>query len=144
MAYTINLTDGDIFAVIPDGTINDASSMTLVGKNYAGYGLFLNENFIHLLENGANTTAPSAPLTGQLWWDKTNNVMKVWNGTTFKTISAATASSESHSSTTAATAWAAEAELLPPSLLRAAASRWPGRSPAAAAASLGGRPRSWR
>jgi len=93
MAYTINLTDGQIFATIPDGTINTASSMTLVGKNYAGYGEFLDENFIRLLENGANTTAPSAPLIGQLWWDKTNNVMKVWNGTTFKTISAATASS---------------------------------------------------
>jgi hypothetical protein len=40
--------------------------MTLIGKNYAGYGDFLDENFIHLLENGANTTAPGAPLTGQL------------------------------------------------------------------------------
>jgi len=92
MAYTINLTDGTIFATIADGTINTSSSMILVGKNYAGYGEFLDENFIHLLENGSNTTAPGAPLTGQLWWDKTNNVMKVYNGTTFKTISAATAS----------------------------------------------------
>jgi len=66
--------------------------MILVGKNYAGYGEFLDENFIHLLENGSNTTAPSAPLTGQLWWDKTNNLLKVYNGTIFKTISAATAS----------------------------------------------------
>ena len=93
MAYTINLTDGQVFATIPDGTINTDSSMTLVGKNYAGYGEFLDENFIHRLENGSNNTAPIAPLVGQLWWDKTNNVMKVWNGTTFKTISAATAGS---------------------------------------------------
>jgi hypothetical protein len=92
MAYTINLTDGTIFATIADGTINTSSSMTLVGKNYAGYGEFLDENFIHLLENGANSTAPGAPLTGQLWWDKANNVMKVYNGTTFKVISASTAS----------------------------------------------------
>jgi len=67
MAYTINLTDGAVFATITDGTINTASSMILVGKNYAGYGEFLDENFIHLLESGANTTAPAAPLTGQLW-----------------------------------------------------------------------------
>jgi hypothetical protein len=53
MAYTINLTDGTIFAVIPDGTINTQSSMTLIGKNYAGYGDFLDENFVHLLENGS-------------------------------------------------------------------------------------------
>jgi hypothetical protein len=92
MAYTINLTDGTIFATIADGTINTSSSMILVGKNYAGYGEFLDENFIHLLENGSNTTAPGAPLTGQLWWDSTNSLMKVYTGTQFKTISAATAS----------------------------------------------------
>jgi hypothetical protein len=92
MAYTINLTDGTIFATIADGTINTSSSMILVGKNYAGYGEFLDENFIHLLENGSNTTAPGAPLTGQLWWDKGNSLMKVYTGTAFKTISAATAS----------------------------------------------------
>lgn len=92
MAYTINLTDGTVFATIADGTVNTASSMILVGKNYAGYGEFLDENFVHLLENGSNTTAPSAPLTGQLWWDKTNSLLKVYNGTIFKTISAATSS----------------------------------------------------
>lgn len=105
MAYTINLTDGTIFATVADGTINTASSMVLVGKNYAGYGEFLDENFIHLLESGANTTPPGAPLTGQLWWDKANNVMKVFNGTTFKTISAATASSTAPSSNVTGDLW---------------------------------------
>ena len=93
MSYTINLTDGALFATIADGTINTSSSMTLVGKNYAGYGQFLDTNFIHLLENAANTTAPGAPLTGQLWWDSGNGLMKVYTGTTWKTISSATASS---------------------------------------------------
>jgi len=105
MAYTINLTDGSIFAVIPDGTINTSSSMTLIGKNYAGYGDFLDENFIHLLENGSNNTAPGAPLTGQLWWDKTNNLLKVYNGTTFKTISAATASASAPTSNVTGDLW---------------------------------------
>jgi len=105
MAYTINLTDGAVFATIADGTINTSSSMTLVGKNYAGYGEFLDENFIHLLENGSNTTAPSAPLTGQLWWDKTNNLLKVYNGSIFKTISAATASSTAPTSNVTGDLW---------------------------------------
>jgi len=105
MAYTINLTDGTIFATVNDGTVNTASSMTLVGKNYAGYGEFLDENFIHLLENGANTTAPPAPLTGQLWWDKTNTLLKVYNGTTFKTISAATASASQPASNVTGDLW---------------------------------------
>ena len=105
MAYTINLTDGTIFAVIADGTINTDSSMTLVGKNYAGYGEFLDENFIHLLESGSNTTAPGDPLVGQLWWDKTNGLMKVYNGTAFKVISAATASASSPTSNVTGDLW---------------------------------------
>ena len=105
MAYTINLTDGTIFAVIADGTINTDSSMTLVGKNYAGYGEFLDENFIKLLENSSNTTAPGAPLVGQLWWDKTNNLMKVYTGTTFKVISAATASASAPTNNVTGDLW---------------------------------------
>ena len=92
MAYTINLTDGTIFATIADGTINTSSSMTLVGKNYAGYGEFLDENFIHLLENSSNTTAPGAPLTGQIWWDSGNGILNVYNGSAWKRIGGATAS----------------------------------------------------
>jgi len=105
MAYTINLTDGTVFATISDGTINTSSAMILVGKNYAGYGEFLDENFIHLLENGSNTTAPAAPLTGQLWWDKTNNLLKVYNGSIFKTISAATASASQPASNVTGDLW---------------------------------------
>jgi hypothetical protein len=105
MAYTINLTDGSIFATVADGTINTASSMILVGKNYAGYGEFLDENFIHLLENGANSVAPGAPLIGQLWWDKSTSTMKVYNGTTFKTISAATSSATAPTSNVTGDLW---------------------------------------
>jgi hypothetical protein len=105
MAYTINLTDGTIFATVADGTINTASSMTLVGKNYAGYGEFLDENFIHLLENSANTTAPGAPLDGQLWWDSGNSLLKVYNGSVFKTISAATAQSTAPTSNVVGDLW---------------------------------------
>jgi len=94
MAYTIYLTNGSTFATITDGTVNSASSMTLIGKNYAGYGQFLDDNFIHLLENSANTTAPPAPLTGQLWWDSTNTLLKVYAGAAgWKSVGVTTASS---------------------------------------------------
>ena len=92
MSYTINLTNGNVFATIPDGTINTSSSMTLVGKNYAGYGQFLDDNFIHLLENGANSTPPGAPLVGQLWFNTTVGALQVYNGTGFKALGGATAS----------------------------------------------------
>jgi len=105
MAYTINLTDGTVFATISDGTINTSSAMILVGKNYAGYGEFLDENFIHLLESGANTTAPAAPLTGQLWWDKTNTLLKVYTGTAFKNIGSATSSASQPSPSVVGDLW---------------------------------------
>jgi len=76
--------------------------MTLVGKNYAGYGQFINDNIIRLLQNGANTTAPGAPLQGQLWYDQTTGTMKVYTGSTFKVISGATASSTAPSVSTVA------------------------------------------
>ena len=92
MSYTINLTNGNVFAVIADGTVNTSSSMTLIGKNYAGYGQFLDENFIYLLENSANGSAPPTPLTGQLWWDSTNTLLKIYSGTGWKVVGGATAS----------------------------------------------------
>jgi hypothetical protein len=111
MAYTINLTDGTVFATIADGTVNTTAGfasgapLTLVGKNYAGYGEFLDENFIRLLENGSSTTQPPAPLTGQLWWDKTNTLLKVYTGTTFKNIGSATASATQPSSNVTGDLW---------------------------------------
>ena len=54
MAYNITLSNGGqlITGGLPDGTIDTTnSSLTLVGKNYPGYGTFLNENMIHLMEN---------------------------------------------------------------------------------------------
>ena len=93
MAYTINKTSGTVLANVADGTIDSSTAdLTLIGKNYSGYGDALNENFVKLLENFSNTTAPSSPLAGQLWWDSTNNLLKVYTGSTFKTVSSSTAS----------------------------------------------------
>lgn len=105
MAYTLNLTDGTIFATLADGALNTSSALTLVGKNYAGYGEFLNENALKLLENGANTSAPSSPLTGQLWFDKTNHLLKVYNGTVFKNLGAASSSASAPTSNIAGDLW---------------------------------------
>jgi hypothetical protein len=95
MAYTINQTDGSIFATVADGTIDTTSSITIVGRNFAGYGEFLGENFIKLLENGANTSAPGSPVEGELWFNSSNtstvsnvspNSMGVYNGAGFKEL----------------------------------------------------------
>lgn len=105
MAYTINLTNGTILTTIADGTVNNtASSVTLIGKNYAGYGTFLNTDMVHMLENFASATAPTTPLTGQLWWDSAGN-LKVYTGSTFRTLSTMTSSSSAPTGSVTGNSW---------------------------------------
>jgi len=94
MAYNITLTNGDSLVTIADGTADvNYTSLTLVGKNFAGYGQFFNQNLVGLLENFSNSAPPVNALVGQLWFDAGNRQMKVYTDSgTWKTISAATAS----------------------------------------------------
>lgn len=82
MAYNINLSKGDLLTVVEDGTADISSaSVALVGKNFPGYGEYINENFVHMVENFAGSSAPANQLTGQLWYDTTNSILKVWDST---------------------------------------------------------------
>jgi len=85
MSYQLNKTDGTLLIDLVDGQIDTASTnLTLVGRNYSGYGEYFNENFIKLLENFNSTASPSNPLTGQLWWNSTDQRLQVYNGTVWK------------------------------------------------------------
>ena len=85
MAYKINNTFGTLLVTLADGTIDVATTdLTLIGKGYAGFGEKLNENLIKLLENFSNTSAPSNKIQGQLWFDQTNKILNVYDGTKFK------------------------------------------------------------
>lgn len=94
MAYTIKTTNGSTIAIVQDATLNTiATSLTLVGRDYAGYGAFLNENFVYLLENFAANVAPAHQLTGQLWYDTSVKTLKVYDSglATWKPISSSRA-----------------------------------------------------
>lgn len=84
MAYIVNKTNGVAIATVQDGTVDHSTDLTFIGKNYAGYGEVQNENFLHLLENFANTTEPPRPVEGQIWYDKTSRVLKFHDGFRFK------------------------------------------------------------
>ena len=99
MPYNLTLTNNAALTTLNDGSVDTTStSLTLIGKNYPGYGTFLNENFIGLLENFAAGNPPSNALPGQLWWDTSTATLKVNASTTrssqvWKIISSSTSSS---------------------------------------------------
>jgi len=88
VAYTVNKTDGSVFASVADGAINTTSSLTLIGRNTTNYGEYIAENTIKHLENFAHTTAPSTPLTGQVWFNKNDSTLRVYNGSDWERTSA--------------------------------------------------------
>src|SRR6056300_1683874 len=95
MAYTINRTDGTAIATVADGQIDQASTdITLVGKNFSGYGEYINENLVKMLEHFAGDAQPTAPLTGQLWFDITEARIKVYSGTEWKAVGTSALASE--------------------------------------------------
>ena len=89
MAYVINLTNGGSLVTVEDGTIDQSTSLKLVGKNYAGYGEIQNENFIHLLESFSSGNQPAGPISGQVWFDSSLKKLKFYDGTKFRTTGGA-------------------------------------------------------
>jgi microcystin-dependent protein len=81
MSYTVKFTETNNSAKAPitvaDQTINTQTAVTFVGKNYAGYGPLIAENFLHLLENFSSPNAPATPVQGQLWFDNTSGVSQL-------------------------------------------------------------------
>ena len=87
MSYTINKSDDTILTTVEDGTLNTATSLRLIGKNYTNFGEVFNENLVHLLENFSNASAPVNALEGQLWYDRSEEKIKVFDGSVFKGLS---------------------------------------------------------
>ena len=51
MAYTVDYSNNTKTAItVNDGTIDTSTDLSLVGKNYYGYGEAIAENFLHLLD----------------------------------------------------------------------------------------------
>ena len=89
MTYSVKNSAQTTTYTVNDNTENSTStSLVFIGKNYTGYGLALNENFLYLLENFSNTAGmyPANPVPGQLFWDNTNKYMHVYDGTAWKVI----------------------------------------------------------
>ena len=87
MPFYIHNSDSSVNIVIPDGVVDTTSySLSLIGRNVADYGQYFAENTILQLENFASIAAPTPDnlLIGQQWFDKGDNIMRVWDGTQWK------------------------------------------------------------
>ena len=110
MSYIINQTDGNVLCTLLDGTTNTQTGLTLIGRNYIGYGREQNENFIRLLENFADGLPPGQsigfqPIAGQLWWDTANSLLKIYNGAVFVPVSQRTTSATAPSAPNTGDQW---------------------------------------
>jgi hypothetical protein len=80
MAYNINIGAGttqQTIGIQPGTTNTTDTSLVFVGKNFPGYGQFMLQNFVDLLENFSDPVAPANALPGQLWYDSSNKALRV-------------------------------------------------------------------
>jgi hypothetical protein len=80
MAYTLKLSNGQLLVNLPDQQSDKVTtSLTLIGKNVNAYGTDINQNYIKILENFANSTPPPGNnLVGQVWYDSAKQQLKVF------------------------------------------------------------------
>jgi hypothetical protein len=108
MAYTVNKTNSSATPnsyTVQDSILNTQTDIPFVGKGYAGYGEVIAENFLHLLENFSNTSAPTKPIKGQLWFDESEGRLKVYNGSSFNPLGGARYQSSAPASQTQGDLW---------------------------------------
>lgn len=88
--YRITFTDpakdaSGYYITVQEGTVNTVdTSLTLVGRNYPGYGQAIASDLVHILENFASSSPPNNPIEGQLWFDTSDpnaKKLKINDGT---------------------------------------------------------------
>jgi hypothetical protein len=80
MPYTVDWPDANKTPIIVnDGTVDTSTTLNLIGRNYSRFGEALNENFLRLLANNADDTAPTNPNEGQLWYNTTESQLYLYD-----------------------------------------------------------------
>jgi hypothetical protein len=109
MPYNLNYFDGRAFITLADGVVDQqaSSSLYLIGKDVTSYGTIQNDNFLWLTENFAGTVEPVNKVQGQLWFDKTDSVLKpkVYDGAEWRTIGIVTTGVTSATNATLGDFW---------------------------------------
>lgn len=78
MAYTLIYSGGNI--VVADGNIDSTTSIVLPGRNFSGYGRYINQDLIDMLQNFSRittSTGPNKAVKGQLWFNPNDSKLYV-------------------------------------------------------------------
>jgi len=101
--YTVRRSTGETM-LIDENTLNREFSVALVGDEYRNFGHNVAQNFINLTSNFAGSVSPdnnpnihydsvtnkppakAKPLMGQLWFDATAKIIKVYDGDSWDAV----------------------------------------------------------
>jgi photosystem II stability/assembly factor-like uncharacterized protein len=87
MTYTLNWSSSSKAPLtVAELSLNSNTSLVFTGKGYPNYGEILQENFLKLLDNFSNDSAPSNPTLGQLWFNSQTTSLNVYDGSNWKTV----------------------------------------------------------
>ena len=81
MATNIFNYNGTLATTIADGALDTSTSIAMPGRGYLNYGESVNQDMLWIMQNFSNTSAPQAPVIGQLWYNPSLQLLKVYNGT---------------------------------------------------------------
>lgn len=92
MTYTVTFTNGNIYTTLGPGVVDSKlggtpGGISIFGPSTVGYGQYVANNFVRLIENSASATPPTYPVAGQLWWDTATHVLSYFDGNKFKPCS---------------------------------------------------------
>ena len=81
MGIVLTKTDDHASIVeVPNKTIKELAGIKLVGKGAGDIVKTNNENLLKILQNFAGDNPPENPMPGQLWYDTSNQILKLYHG----------------------------------------------------------------
>jgi hypothetical protein len=104
MSYTITVTNHSPIT-IATGATDSSTSLTLIGKNVPNYGQTIAQDLVNMMQNFAGTSEPNGIVTGQLWYDTTTNILKIYNGSSFTRIATTTVSASQPTNSNVGDLW---------------------------------------
>lgn len=105
MVTQINKYDGTVLVEIANNTLDTNYSLKLPGTGYKNYGSPVLDDMVWLMEHFSNTTAPVNPIKGQIWYDTTGGVLKLYNGAAWTTSGSIVSNSTAPAAPVTGTLW---------------------------------------